>query len=145
MSDMLKMQMTDTSRKIIADMAGYPEQVEHNVEKTLDSIGLDIRNNIMEKMATTKRAPWKYKRGKSKWHHPSMPGSPPAPDNPKLMESFEVYRVGGHLEVGTNILYAKFLEKGTSKMAARPFLEVGMADIDVEDRIKTAIMEGFGQ
>ena len=150
MSDMLKMQLTDTSARILADMAKYPEQVEREVEKELDAIGLDIRNNIMLKMSKTTRGGELQRRGGGKsgpprWVRASLPGKPPAPDQSNLINSFEIYRVGGVLEVGTNILYAKFLEKGTRKMAARPFLQAGMGGVNVENLIRDAISRGFAQ
>jgi HK97 gp10 family phage protein len=144
MSDMLKMKFTDTSTRIIADMAKYPAQVEREVEKKLGDIGLAIRNNIIEKMTKTKRSTKKYRRGQ-KWHHPSVEGFPPARDTGNLVNSFEIYRQGGRLEVGTNVIYAKFLEKGTRKMEARPFLKAGMDGIDIERMLLDAIQRGFGQ
>ena len=63
-----------------------------------------------------------YARG----HHPSQPGEAPAPDTGTLMRSVthsvEATFDGAEGNVGSNLEYAKYLEYGTSKMRARPFL-----------------------
>ncbi len=73
----------------------------------------------------------------------SEPGNPPAPDTGRLMGSIthavetEGEKVVGH--VGTNVEYGKYLEYGTSKMAARPWL--GVTIEKDKDRIKEIIGE----
>lgn len=59
-------------------------------------------------------------------HRVSAPGKPPALDMGNLMNSIQSrVTVGAAIvkgEVGSDIDYALYLEIGTSKMAARPFL-----------------------
>jgi HK97 gp10 family phage protein len=59
-------------------------------------------------------------------HRASAPGQPPAVDTGRLRSSyaFQVGRDGRgpYVDVGTNVEYAKYLEFGTSLMAARPHL-----------------------
>lgn len=57
-------------------------------------------------------------------HRASAPGQPPASDTGTLLGSVEMVLFDGGLaaEVGTRLDYGKFLEFGTSKMAARPWL-----------------------
>lgn len=66
-----------------------------------------------------------YIRG-GKVHRASAPGEPPAVDTGRLRSSIthEVKIQGNEVSglVGTNVEYAKYLELGTNKMAARPFL-----------------------
>ena len=62
----------------------------------------------------------------AKGHHPSQPGEAPAPDTGTLMRSIthsvEATRDGAFANVGTDLDYGKYLEYGTSKMRARPWL-----------------------
>ena len=55
---------------------------------------------------------------------PSAPGEPPGKDTGRLRASVshEVDRGKMVARVGTNVVYGKFLELGTRKMAARPWL-----------------------
>ncbi len=66
-----------------------------------------------------------YSRGR-KLHRASVPGRPPAVDIGLLRASIthEVTREAGEIigRVGTHVEYAPYLEFGTSRMAARPFL-----------------------
>ena len=59
-------------------------------------------------------------------HVPSSPGEPPRIDTKNLHESImtetEVERTAVETRIGTNVRYGLFLELGTSKMAARPWL-----------------------
>ena len=58
-------------------------------------------------------------------HQASSPGNPPALQTGRLMRSITVTleRIALAAEVGTNVEYAKWLEEGTVKMQARPFLK----------------------
>ena len=84
-----------------------------------------------------------YKRGK-KIHIASAPGQPPAVDTGILRASIftdvsikqdnVIGRVGPDVEhiaagtsVGTDVNYGLYLELGTRRMAARPFLRPGLA------------------
>lgn len=59
-------------------------------------------------------------------HRASAPGRPPAVDTGRLRASYTwrlgVDARGDFVEVGTNVIYAPFLEYGTRKMRARPHL-----------------------
>jgi HK97 gp10 family phage protein len=58
-------------------------------------------------------------------HRASAPGEPPASDTGRLLGSVEAVFFDGGLaaEIGTGLDYGRFLEFGTSKMAARPWLQ----------------------
>ena len=60
---------------------------------------------------------------------PSAPGEPPRRRTGRLSGSIahEVDRQQLVARVGTNVLYGKFLELGTVKMAARPFIRPSLA------------------
>ena len=56
---------------------------------------------------------------------PSDPGQPPHKDTGRLRGSIS-HEVDGEIlvaRIGTNVVYGKFLELGTRKMAARSFLQ----------------------
>jgi len=60
---------------------------------------------------------------------PSGPGEPPRRRTGRLSGSIahEVDRQSLVARVGTNVKYGKFLELGTSKMSARPFIRPSLA------------------
>lgn len=76
-------------------------------------------------------------RGNPGGKRPSRPGEPPKKVTATLFKSIyaDVKRVGDQVigYVGSNIKYARHLEFGTSKMAARPFFRPTM--IKNRDRI----------
>jgi HK97 gp10 family phage protein len=109
------------------------------IEKNLIAIGYQMENEI--KMSFTTGSGREYKRG-GKIHVASAPGDPPAVDTGRLRASISTNWSGGgergedqvgdpggerggdvfKVVVGTNVKYAPFLEFGTSRMAARPFI-----------------------
>jgi hypothetical protein len=104
-----------------------------------------IRNTIINSMRNTKRAPWFYISGKTRVkHHPSMPGSPPAVDTGELIRSI-MYDVAP-LEVRVGSAgggeYAKWLETGTPRMQARPWLEPAVEE-HADDIAKRIGIAGF--
>jgi HK97 gp10 family phage protein len=59
----------------------------------------------------------------SRIHRASAPGQPPAEDTGKLYREITVRRLkSGHYRVRFGARYAGYLEFGTSRMAARPFV-----------------------
>lgn len=86
-----------------------------------------------------------YRRG-NVTHRASAPGQYPASDTGVLASSVRmIMPSAGSIrgEVGTNVTYGKYLEFGTSKMAARPWLlpSFKKAKIGVEAELK-AMLEG---
>ena len=74
-----------------------------------------------------------FTNNKSKAHHPSLPGNPPAPDTGNLRNSirYEIHDEGKEVYgiVGTTQKdppYGEYLEYGTSKMQPRPWLRPAM-------------------
>ncbi len=65
-----------------------------------------------------------YLRRRRIKHRASAPGEPPASDTGTLVRSIviDVDKSKFTASVGSNVKYAPFLEQGTSRMAARPFL-----------------------
>lgn len=62
-------------------------------------------------------------RPRNKPHRASAPGDAPAVDSGDLRRSIGVQKIGeGRYRVGTNLKHGLFLEFGTRRMAARPWL-----------------------
>jgi len=79
-------------------------------------------------MITTKSGKRRVKRG-TRGTNPSLPGAYPK----KVIGHFrrnivvEFNRSTMKSRIGTNVLYGKYLQTGTKKMAARPWLTLGLA------------------
>ena len=136
---MITMKVDRASIRVLEDFTRYGNRVANELESELDAIGNDIRNAILKNMRNTPKTSASRKDG----HQVSKPGASPAIDSGHLKDNFEISRIGGTLEVGTNVVYAKFLQKGTKKMKARPFLEAGYNTIDFTMRFSAAVRRGF--
>lgn len=117
-------------------------QVENELGKTIELCCKKVQDDIQYSMAHTERDMSKtyYTNNKTKAHHPSMPGNPPAVDTGNLRESIryevhgegkEVYGIVGTTQKDTP--YGQYLEYGTTKggwggkgMAPRPWLRPAM-------------------
>ena len=75
----------------------------------------------------------KFKRTKLIYNaNPSSPGEPPHVQTGRLRGSvaFEVLTLGSMIgRVGTNLKYGRWLELGTKKMAARPWLRRSLLEL----------------
>lgn len=116
--------------------------IEDNMSKSIKLCCDKVRSDIQESMAKTERDMSKtyFTNNKTKAHHPSLPGNPPAVDSGKLRESIryevhgegkEVYGIVGSSQLDEN--YAVYTEYGTTKggwgghgMAPRPWLRPAM-------------------
>lgn len=110
-------------------------QVEHSLVNTIKLCCKKVQDDIQYSMAHTKRDMSKtyYTNNKTKAHHPSMPGNPPAVDTGNLRNSIryevhdegkEVYGIVGSTQKDPD--YAVYTEYGTTKMAPRPWLRPAM-------------------
>jgi HK97 gp10 family phage protein len=105
-----------------AALAAIFRSADGPVAKQLTRIAIKVERRAKQ-LASTPGRGRVYGRRR---HRASAPGDGPAVDTGRLRASIahEVGRTGTTLvaRVGTDVEYAKFLELGTSKMAARPFL-----------------------
>ena len=110
--------------KIGRDLLKTSVEIPNEITRELAVGANDIRNTIIRSMKDTKRAPWSYKRGRKK-HYPSAPGEPPAIDFGELVRSIMFDVRSMEIEIGSwaGAPYAEFLETGTKKMKARPWLD----------------------
>jgi len=94
--------------------------------------GNEGRNTIIKSMQGTAKSSAGYKRGE-KTHFPSKPGHPPAIDSGDLIGSIFPEVGDMKLELGSIIQdpdYPKFLEEGTPRMDARPWLDPAWSEIE---------------
>lgn len=84
-----------------------------------------LKNEMVETLHNGEKSGKLYKRG-NKTHRASAPGEAPATDTGQLARSIRnVYsrsQISATVGPRSNAPYAKSLEFGTSKMAARPFV-----------------------
>ena len=109
--------------------------IEDNMSKSIKLCCDKVRSDIQESMAKTERDMSKtyFTNNKTKAHHPSLPGNPPAPDTGNLRNSIryevhnegkKVYGIVGSTQKDPD--YAVYTEYGTTKMAPRPWLRPAM-------------------
>jgi hypothetical protein len=137
--------------KIIGDdtialiLKNAPKELNKRFRQIFHKYGNEMRNYIIRGMRDTPKAPWRYKRWKNgkKWHYPSLPGGFPAIDSGRLISQLKYFSNDEQLEIGimSDVPYAKFLETGTSKMEARPFLEPTLKEFLPE--VKSSIMDAI--
>ncbi len=115
------------------------------VKEEVVGTAIDIRNTVILSMRNTPKTGRVYRRQKGKKRHvASSPGNPPAIDTGELIRSITTDARRRTVEVGAEIgaPHSLFLEKGTDKMGARPFLEPAMDKHlpELENKIKRAII-----
>lgn len=121
----------------LADLVGDADAV---VTETITRIVMDTRTNAIQGI---QRGPATGKVRKD-GSRASAPGEFPMSDTGRLANSVDFnLPTSGKLmgEVGTNVIYGRYLEFGTSRMAARPWLlpSFEKAKVGVEARLKKAI------
>jgi HK97 gp10 family phage protein len=130
----------------------YIKEVERTVSQRVQAAGYFLVSRIRENISIPSRTVSfkQISRGKNKGKtkkvlgargsNRSKPGQFPHKDFGRLRMSIAQDHRGLITRVGTNVPYGKFLELGTAKMAARPFLRRTLA----EERQKIEDMIRFG-
>ena len=128
--------MADMSFKDFSDfLKNKASNINDKLEKTIKLCCKKVSDDIQYGMAHTPIDMSKsyYSNNKTKAHHPSLPGNPPAVDTGNLRESIryevhnetkEVYGIVGSTQKDED--YAIYMEYGTSKIAPRPWLKPAM-------------------
>jgi hypothetical protein len=133
----------------IIKIKGYTKKMIPTIFDEMEDTAIRIRNHMVKAMDRTPRSGKPYKRG-GVTDHRSLPGKAPAPDSGDLKKSLKVNvrRVALQVEVGSNLRardggkpYSVYLEEGTVKMKARPYLEPAAASAtkNMERRIERAL------
>ena len=126
-----------TTEQFSEYLSKVASQVEHSLVNTIKLCCKKVQDDIQYNMAHTERDMSKtyYTNNKTKAHHPSLPGNPPAVDGGDLRRSIryeihneknEVYGVVGSTQKDPN--YAVRMEYGTKdgRIAPRPWLRPTM-------------------
>ncbi len=116
--------------------------------RLLKSLGVEIETQISERIESTKRDPegktWADIADKTRRyllkHFPSA--RPPLWRTGELLDTIESQVSGGVLLTGATKEYAGFLQEGTKRMPARPFIGLSAQDIgDLADLIDAWLKE----
>ena len=118
------------------------KQVQVDLMQELQRGAIEFRNKIVLSMRNSPATGKRYrvgtnKKGKGVYKRASSPGNPPRPNSGDLIRSIVMDARALEVEVGSNITrpaYPLFLEKGTKRMEARPWLAPAVNKI--EPRIK---------
>ena len=115
--------MTLEIRVDVSGFAKHERELGRKLERALAGVAEGIATDIKTGMGTSPGGRV-YKRGRGRHHTASSAGHPPNVDSGTLRASIRQARTG-KLErtVFTGVEYARYLEEGTSRMAARPFMK----------------------
>ena len=103
------------------------EKVKEDLEKDMKEVllggGQLIRGEAVRSIQQGSKSGKTYKRyNPTRTHKASAPGEAPASDTGFLVSNIRVKDQKDLVQVRSEASYSKFLEYGTSKMLARPFL-----------------------
>jgi len=99
------------------------EDLENNMQEILLGGGQLIRGEAIRSIQSGAKSGKTYKRyNPTRTHKASAPGEAPASDTGFLVSNIRVKDQKDVVQVRSEASYSKFLEYGTSKMLARPFL-----------------------
>jgi len=109
-------EMADILQKLGAESRG-------KVEDAVTIAALNVQKRAIKKIQQgPARGATRRSRVAKAVHTASAPGDPPMTDSGRLVSSIYYDQDGTTAYVGSPVFYALFLEFGTRKMAARPFL-----------------------
>ena len=111
----------------IQDATKALEKVKEDLEKDMKEVllggGQLIRGEAVRSFQQGSKSGKTYKRyNPTRTHKASAPGEAPASDTGFLVSNIRVKEEKDVVQVRSEASYSKFLEYGTSKMLARPFL-----------------------
>lgn len=132
---------TDKIRQAVAD----------EINKAVYASAQKVRTEAIKSMQDSSgKSGGRFYKRRTVLHQASGPGEPPAVDTGRLVNSITAYAGGGG-EAFTvagrgTVKYAAFLEFGTSKMAARPFMVPALEKSRawITDRLQEALRRGTG-
>lgn len=130
-------------KKIQQALAQAAADVKNAAEIAVVATALDLRANIVQEISkrgkgrtythffhTNKNGKLVQGRKRNKPHIASAPGDPPATDTGRLKNNIYFERLGATTAaVGSDLVYAVYLEYGTERMAARPFFRPAVEEI----------------
>ena len=118
----IKFQFTGIEKAVEA-LAKVKEDLEKNMQEVLLGGGQLVRGEAIRSIQTGSKSGKTYKKyNPTRTHKASAPGEAPASDTGFLVSNIRVKNQKDFVEVRSEASYSKFLEYGTSKMSARPFM-----------------------
>lgn len=90
---------------------------------------LEIRNTVVKKISKGTRSGRVYKR-RGISHQAAGAGEPPKTDTGRLVASVRTDFGFLTADIGSDVVYALFQEKGTRKMAAHPYLQPSLDETE---------------
>lgn len=128
---------------LLADLRKVQEVSDEALVDTINDVALDTQSNAIQGIQRGPASGRTYKRGTT-IHRASAPGQYPMSDTGRLASNVKVELANQSnivARVGTGIAYGPWLEFGTSKMAARPWLlpSYKKAIVDVAEEIKAKV------
>lgn len=147
------------------DVEGIERAVLDGVSRSLDTIAIELQST-MRRMLSKAGTGRQYRKHKGRGrrarnmrekgiHVASRPGQPPAADTGLLRNS---WAVGGRdnaldrsrqrdrrrptLSLGSAVVYAEWLDTGTAKMAARPYIQPSIDELAKSGKIERIVARG---
>jgi HK97 gp10 family phage protein len=122
--------------KLIEPLKNFSYLATREVDYALRDGAFLVEATVKKKISGGSRSGVGYRVGK-KTSVRSAPGQPPKSDTGRLVSSITHEFSYLNASVGTNVIYAPYLELGTSKMAARPYLQPSLDEN--KDKISSLI------
>lgn len=119
---------------------------ERGLQKALFQAGFDLENEMIRTVKEVSKG-GKYKRG-NKTHTASKPGDAPNTDTGGLINSIRTKKERYAVEVGSfDLEYARYLERGTPNMEARPFVRPSYDKLEktIFENIEDVINKEIGE
>lgn len=143
---------TENVKEVIKQFTDMQKKIETNIGKGLAKCCQLVQVTAQKSMTNTKinTAVTYYNTNKSKGHHPSVAGNPPAVDTGSLRRSitYDVDEMKKEARVGsviTNPPYGAYLEFGTSKLQPRPWLKPALEENEkkCQQIMRNCVKEGI--
>jgi HK97 gp10 family phage protein len=113
------------------NVAAAMQAIGDELERRFEKAAMLVESTAIRKLSRG-QAVRRLKSGRLKGLDPSHPGEPPKVLYGRLRQSIAhvVARQGADVaaRIGSNVVYAPFLEYGTNRMAARPFLRPSLEE-----------------
>lgn len=139
---MVKITITGT-KEVRAALENITDEIRTEVSKVVIGTALELQGNIKKSIQRGPASGRSYQKyNPRRTHQASAPGQAPATDTGRLANSIFFDQEGLlSATVGSNLIYALYLEYGTTKMAARPYFRPAVEAMrpKFEKRLEAAI------
>ena len=111
------------AKELQVALRNLSDEVLEQVGKAVTGTAIMLRADVVERIQRGPASGVVYsKKNPNRVHQASAPGEAPATDTGRLANSIEFDQIGPlTATVGSSLLYALYLEYGTSRMAPRPY------------------------